>query len=480
MGLAPAKLLALLCASALLLFSDRGVVSCNSVNGKRSEDGQPGYGIQGEFDLSLSADGLLAAALMTGLMLSAPACSQLSRHFPALRLMGLGLSLWVLGAAGCALAPAFAALLACRLLVGAAVGPFIALAAPLIDDQAPPQEKSLWLAALFLCIPVGFATGYIYGGLVGTAYGWRAAFGLEATAMLPLAALMLLAPPVELRHGRPPAAGGGKSAAALLAADCRMLARTPVAMLTILALSVYNGALGCYAFYGPKAARDIFSLPAEKADLLFGGVTVLTGVLGTVSGGVALDAMGPSVRNALLLCIGGVSVGCVMIMAGFAAAKSIALFAPAFAIGELGMFLMAAPVNAVLLWSVPPGLRPFALAAAEFSQHALGDIPSPPALGWLQGRLGDWRVSMCATTGLLAVSVVLFTAALCRAKGAVSYREVAEVEGGQLAEEEEEEGSAGSCAGSGGGGEERVTGSGSGGSSPEQRVLRQPLLAEQA
>lgn len=32
---------------------------------------------------------------------------------------------------------------------------------------------------------------------------------------------------------------------------------------------------------------------------------VLTGVVGTVSGGVALDAMGPSVRNALLLCIGG-------------------------------------------------------------------------------------------------------------------------------------------------------------------------------
>lgn len=57
-------------------------------------------------------------------------------------------------------------------------------------------------------------------------------------------------------------------------------------------------------------------------------------------------------------------------------------------------FLMAAPVNAVLLWSVPPGVRPFALAAAEFSQHALGDIPSPPALGWLQVRSSacfpDW------------------------------------------------------------------------------------------
>lgn len=149
---------------------------------------------------------------------------------------------------------------------------------------------------------------------VGTAYGWRAAFALEGAAMLPLAAVMLLAPPVELRHGRPPQAGKrwprwlrmqwveatcacplarpgpllapahpicpaarpagrGKSAGALLAADCRLLARSPVAMLTILALSAYNGALGCYAFYGPKAARDLFSLPAKKADLLFGGVT---------------------------------------------------------------------------------------------------------------------------------------------------------------------------------------------------------------
>lgn len=49
------------------------------------------FPVQGEFDLSLSTDGLLAAMLMTGLMLSAPACSQLSRHFSALRLMGAGL-----------------------------------------------------------------------------------------------------------------------------------------------------------------------------------------------------------------------------------------------------------------------------------------------------------------------------------------------------------------------------------------------------
>lgn len=47
--------------------------------------------VQGEFDLSLSADGLLAAMLMLGLMLSAPTCSQLSRHVPVMRLLSGGL-----------------------------------------------------------------------------------------------------------------------------------------------------------------------------------------------------------------------------------------------------------------------------------------------------------------------------------------------------------------------------------------------------
>lgn len=78
---------------------------------------------------------------------------------------------------------------------------------------------------------------------------------------------------------------------------------------------------------------------------------------------------------------------------------------------------------------------------------------------------------MCATTGLLAVSVSLFVAALCWARGAVSYREVAEVEGGQLAQEDEEGGGgAGGGAGSSGSGQQAADGGGG----PEG--LSQPLL----
>ncbi len=43
--------------------------------------------------------------------------------------------------------------------------------------------------------------------------------------------------------------------------------------------------LGAYAYLGPKATRAIFQLPSEKADILIGAVTVVTGVFGTITGG---------------------------------------------------------------------------------------------------------------------------------------------------------------------------------------------------
>ncbi|EFN50628.1 hypothetical protein CHLNCDRAFT_144659 [Chlorella variabilis] len=300
--------------------------------------------------------------------------------------------------------------------------------------------------------------------------------------MLPFAGALLLASPVELRASSKAAApavapgsgpaGAGKALAAFLA-DCRELAASRVCISTMLALAAYNGSLGCYAFFGPKAARAIFDLPSETADLLFGGITVLTGVLGTLCGGLALDSMGASVRNALLLCTGGVGCGCVLVMAGFGAAKTMPWFGPVFAGGELAMFLMAAPVNAVLMWSVPrPELRPFALSAAEFVQHALGDIPSPPALGWLQSKLNNWRLSMCICTCLLVVSTVLFALALCQSGREARFREVLEVEGGGLVdgeegEEAEQRHAAGRTAGGAG---EAADGS------PEAADLEQPLL----
>lgn len=64
------------------------------------------------------------------------------------------------------------------------------------DDQAPRPRKTLWLATFYLCIPVGFALGYVLGGVVHGALGWhgdwRVAFLLVSGAMAPFVVFLLL------------------------------------------------------------------------------------------------------------------------------------------------------------------------------------------------------------------------------------------------------------------------------------------------
>lgn len=45
---------------------------------------------------------------------------------------------------------------------------------------------------------------------------------------------------------------------------------------------------------------------------------------------------------------------------------------------------LQAPVVAVQMWCVPPALRPLGSSLVTVAVHLLGDVPSPPALGWLQ------------------------------------------------------------------------------------------------
>lgn len=66
------------------------------------------------------------------------------------------------------------------------------------DDNAPPEKKTLWLACLFLAVPVGYAAGYGYGGIIAPTLGWRAAFVLEGLLMSPFVLFCFCAQPLHL------------------------------------------------------------------------------------------------------------------------------------------------------------------------------------------------------------------------------------------------------------------------------------------
>ena len=57
-------------------------------------------------------------------------------------------------------------------------------------------------------------------------------------------------------------------------------------------------------------------------------------------------------------------------------------------LGCIIMFTTVANTNMLLLWSVPPAHRSFAMAMSCAISHVLGDVPSPTIVGYLADKLG--------------------------------------------------------------------------------------------
>ncbi|KAG4115028.1 hypothetical protein ERO13_D12G078900v2 [Gossypium hirsutum] len=324
----PERLLILFCVINMINYVDQGVIASNGVNGSiRTCDDKgictSGSGIQGEFDLTNFQDGLLSSAFMVGLLVASPIFASLTKSHHPFRLIGVGLSVWTLAAAGCGSAFSFWFIAICRMLVGVGEASFISLAAPFIDDSAPVSQKTAWLAMFYICIPTGIAVGYVYGGFVGSQFNWRYAFWGEALLMLPFAVFGFAFEPLQLKG-----------------------------------YIAYNFIIGAYSYWGPKAGYNIYHM--ENADMMFGGITIVCGILVTLSGGFILDRLSASIYKAFI-----------------------------------------APVNYVSLHCVKPSLRPLSMAISTVSIHIFGDVPSSPLMGVLQDNINNWRASALILTSIL-------------------------------------------------------------------------------
>ena len=143
-----------------------------------------------------------------------------------------------------------------------------------------------------------------------------------------------------------------------------------------------------------QAGRQLFfgssdSSAASSADLAFGGVTVATGVVGSMVGGMVLDYVGPTLRNANIVCATSNIAGLFFSLVAFTSTRSFTAFMCVFALAQFSLFLLQAPVAAVGMWSVPTVLRPLGISLMTVSIHLLGDVPSPPLLGLIQTALSE-------------------------------------------------------------------------------------------
>lgn len=71
----------------------------------------------------------------------------------------------------------------------------------------------------------------------------------------------------------------------------------PVFTITLASYTIYTGVVGLVAYWGPKAAYAMFQI--HNADIFMGITAGLTGVAGTIIGGVVLDQIGMFMGSAL-------------------------------------------------------------------------------------------------------------------------------------------------------------------------------------
>ncbi|KAH0923020.1 hypothetical protein HID58_023038 [Brassica napus] len=424
----PKKLLFVFCVVNLINYIDRGAIASNGVNGSlgtctSTGTCSSGSGIQGDFNLSNFQDGVLSSAFMVGLLVASPIFASVAKSVNPFRLIGIGLSIWTLAVIGCGLSFDFWSITFCRMFVGVGEASFVSLAAPFIDDNAPHAQvatsgmymftaKSAWLAMFYMCIPTGYALGYVYGGLVGSVLPWRAAFWGEAILMLPFAVLGFVIKPLHLKGFAPDDKGKNRTdnlnvlptgyGFSAVLKDLKLLLVDKVYVTNILGYIAYNFVLGAYSYWGPKAGYNIYKM--ENADMIFGGITVICGIVGTLSGGVVLDFMDATISNAFKLLSVSTFIGGLFCFAAFCF-KSMYAFLALFAVGELLVFATQGPVNFIVLHCVKPSLRPLAMAMSTVSIHIFGDVPSSPLVGVLQDYVHNWRVTA------LVLTFVLFPAA---------------------------------------------------------------------
>jgi MFS family permease len=362
--------------------------------------------IQEDFALDDFRLGIIGSMFMVAYMLASPVLGVLADRFPRRFFVGGGVLMWSIATVASGFAASYRQLLAARSCIGIGEAGFGGVAPTLISDLFSKQARGRMLAFFYVAIPVGSALGFLLGGWVGERHGWREAFYVAGAPGLVLGVLAFFM--------KEPARGAGDG---VVAAEHHFDPRAVVGLLgnrsfvyTTLGMSAMTFALGGMAYWMPSFFARQHGMALEEAGTLFGGITVVAGLLGTFLGGWLGDWLLLRTPKAYLLVSGwGMLAGVPFAVIGLTASAR-EVYLPALFLTEVMVFLNTGPANAVLVNTVLPEIRATAIAASIFVYHLLGDVTSPTLIGTASDWTGSLRLALLLTGVAMAVSGFLYLA----------------------------------------------------------------------
>jgi fucose permease len=194
-------------------------------------------------------------------------------------------------------------------------------------------------------------------------------------------------------------------------ATYRELGRNRLWVGTVAGYTAYTFALGGFAFWAPSYMMRVRGFSQEMGMLYFGGITVITGVVGTLLGSFLGDWLVTFTRKGYTL----VGILAVTLGAIFATiclmCQSQATFLTALVATQLSLFLNTGPINALILGSVPQHMRASAMASSIFCIHLFGDAISPVLIGWISDRT-SLTTGMALTPAVFGIAALLWATTL--------------------------------------------------------------------
>ena len=363
-----------------------------------------------ELALSDAELGSLMSGFLAVYTLAAPLFGALGDRRSRPRLIAFGVGIWSLATVLSGFAGSYIGLLAARASVGIGEAAYGTIAPSLLSDYYPADRRGRVMAIFFCAIPVGSALGYVVGGLMNAHFGWRTAFfvaGIPGVA-LAILCLWLRDPPrgsqdqdlavkrpseTEFRRG---SMGSDTKATYLL------LLRNRPYLFTVLGYAAYTFAMGGLAYWMPAFLERVRGIPQAQATVSFGAIVVITGFVGTFSGGWLGDYCARFSKQAYLI----VSAIATVVAAPFVwfalTTASPTIYLMCMVIAQLLMFLSTGPINATIVNLVLPNQRASAVALEVFAIHLLGDAISP----YLIGAVSD-TASLAEAVKIVPVAVVV-------------------------------------------------------------------------
>jgi MFS family permease len=364
--------------------------------------------VKGLFKKDLALDDKQTALPLTAFiivyMLASPVFGTLAERGNRRLLIALGVAAWSLATAAAALAHDFATFMIARAAVGIGEAAYATIAPSLLADFYPPEKRNRVFTLFYIAIPVGSAIGFVLGGVLGEAYGWRTAFLAVGLPGLLVAALALAMKDPE--RGKfddtPPAVVPWPAA-------IKKLLKNKVFLFTVGGYTLVTFATGGIADWFAEFLSRERDMKLSEADLAIGVSVVLGGLVGTTLGGLIADRLKGKTRQPYL-ALSGLSMIPAVLLSVIAIFVLRAPMAIVVCVLFTQLFLWAynSPVNAVIVNSVEPGMRARAVGLSILCIHLFGDVMSPPLIGAVSDATRSLELALVMVPVAIALGAVVW------------------------------------------------------------------------